>query len=94
LDLTHAINQESTTDQYHYAYTDMSSTQGLDRFAICAALIDPADSSHDFIETVLRNAGFNLRLLSNPAQAMAFLGNGGNEKRSRDNGSRNRVQLK
>ncbi len=76
MDLTDAVNQEPANEQYQYANHNLNTIEGLDHYALCAALVDPADHSHDFIETVIRNAGFNFRLFRDHLQAMAFLGCG------------------
>ncbi|MGD8911005.1 MAG: hypothetical protein PVF13_07355 [Chromatiales bacterium] len=73
MDLTDAVNEDSTIDQYAFAHTDIPRTDGLNYFAKVAVLVDPADHSHDFIETVLRNAGFNVLLFHDRKEAMTFL---------------------
>lgn len=74
MNLTDAINDDSTTDQYHLANTDLATADFVDRTAKVAALVAPNDHSHDFIETVIRNVGFNLRLFRKREDAMEFLG--------------------
>ena len=74
MDLTDAVNQESALHQYNYAYADLRNSEDLNRFAICAGLVRPSDHSHDFIETVVRNAGFNFKLFRDLQQALAYIG--------------------
>jgi hypothetical protein len=74
IDATDAVNEDSTIDQYQFANNDIPLTEGLNRFAKVAVMVDPADNSHDFIETVLRNVGVNIRLFHDREQAMAFFG--------------------
>jgi hypothetical protein len=73
LDLTESLNDDSIFDQYQFAYVDAPAADGFNRFAKVAVLIAPNDHSHDFIETAMRNTGFNIRLFHNQEQAMAFL---------------------
>jgi hypothetical protein len=73
MNLTDAVNDDSTIDQYAFAHTDVPTTDGLNHFAKIAVLVDPADHSHDFMETVLRNTGVNIRLFHEREEAMAFL---------------------
>jgi len=81
MDLTQAVNDDTVSDQFHFANTDMAETPGLNRYAKVAALVAPEDHSHDFIETVLRNVGFNLRIFRCRSEAMAFLGLSRNSER-------------
>lgn len=46
---------------------------GLDPASRVAVLISPGDHSHDFIETVFRNAGFNFRLFKDEGEALDWL---------------------
>lgn len=73
LDLTEATNIDSTTDQYEFVHRDMLKSEDVDTYARVAVLVHPEDNSHDFIETVFRNVGFNLRLFQNRAEALKFL---------------------
>ncbi|MEJ2395204.1 MAG: hypothetical protein P8Z77_10575 [Candidatus Thiodiazotropha sp.] len=73
LDLTESLNKDSVFDQYQFAYVDAPAADGFNRFAKVAVLIDPNDHSHDFIETTMRNNGFNIRLFHTQELAMAFL---------------------
>jgi len=73
VDATGARNTETTIDNYEFAYSDMRNTEGIDHSARVAALVDPNDHSHDFIETVSRNAGQNVRIFRDHDQAMRFL---------------------
>ena len=65
-------NVLSTTDNYYYAYREMS-TMPLNRTARTAILADKDDSSHDFVETVSQNAGYNVRVFKDEQQAVAWL---------------------
>ncbi len=73
VDVTEARNTDSILDQHDFAYKDMQENKGIDRSARVAALISPSDHSHDFIETVAKNSGFNLRLFNDRKKAERFL---------------------
>ncbi len=72
IDAREARNVESTLTNYEYAYEDMPK-QDLNAAARVALLVAPEDHSHDFIEVVTRNAGFNVRLFRNEAQARNWI---------------------
>ena len=72
VDARNAVNVESTVTNYEYAYHDLTKQQ-LNPNAGVALLVAPADHSHDFIETVSRNAGFNVRLFRDEAQAVRWV---------------------
>jgi hypothetical protein len=61
VDLTESRNTESVLGNYEFAYDKMPAS-GVDLDAIVALLVDPNDHSHDFVETVSRNAGLNVSL--------------------------------
>jgi hypothetical protein len=47
----------------------MQKVDGIDKYARIATLVNPDDHSHDFIETVARNAGLNVKIFTDPDQA-------------------------
>lgn len=73
VDVTEAKNIDSVTDQYKFAYSDMKNTEGVDPRAKVAALVSPGDKSHDFIETLLHNAGLLLKIFTHSDMAMKYL---------------------
>lgn len=73
VDVTKATNSESTTDKFKFANNDMQEAPGIDKSARVAVLVSPDDHSHDFIETVTRNAGLNMRIFRDSEEAMQFL---------------------
>jgi hypothetical protein len=75
LDLREATNTDSTTDQYEFVHRDLLQSEDLDVFACVAALVDPENHSHDFLETVFRNIGFNLKLFNDRDEALNFIKN-------------------
>lgn len=66
-------NVDSTLEQYEFVHSDMMRSSGVDKYARVAALVRTNDSSHDFLETVFRNVGFNLRLFRDRGAALNFL---------------------
>jgi hypothetical protein len=73
IDVTEAKNTDSILDSYEFAYTDMITTEEIDKNALGAILVSPGDHSHDFIETVLTNAGLRVKLFTDPDLAKSFL---------------------
>lgn len=76
VDVTEARNTETCLESYDFAYEDMKKIPGIDRSARVAILASPGDHSHDFVETVSRNAGFNVKKFTTPDQAQRFLMDG------------------
>jgi len=73
VDVTEAKNTDTTSENYGFAYSDMQKLEGIDKSARVATLVDPKDHSHDFMETVARNAGLNVRIFTDLDQAKRFL---------------------
>ena len=73
VDLTEAKNIDPAYKSFKYAYDDMTTPSGIDRKARVALLVDPEDHSHDFVETVLRNAGHNVTLFRDRELAIKHL---------------------
>jgi hypothetical protein len=61
VDATEARNVESALKNYYFAYKDLDASQ-VDKRARVALLVDPGDTSHDFLETLCRNAGHDVTL--------------------------------
>ena len=57
---------------YEIAYTRLEQL-GFPRNCLWAILVAPNDDSHDFMETVARNAGYRCRLFSDEQETMAWL---------------------
>ena len=72
VDVVECINTESSAEKYKFAYEDMK-TESIDRSARVAILTHPDDHSHDFIETVIRNAGFDVTLFRDRKLAIKHL---------------------
>ena len=73
VDATESRNIETTFDNYSFAYDDMASAPEIDRSARVALLVSPGDHSHDFVETVSRNAGLDVTLFIDRRLAEAHL---------------------
>lgn len=73
VDVTDARNVDSTVDNYNFAYRDMQAPP-INPRARVALLVRPGDHSHDFVETVSRNAGLDVTIFTNLSEARKFLG--------------------
>ena len=72
VDVRKAPNLHSVTDDYVYAYKDMDNF-GFTKSMQSALLISPDDSSHDFIATVFRNAGYQVKIFTDENTAISWL---------------------
>lgn len=73
VDMTESTNVDSILDNYEFAYKDMKARPEIDNSAVVAVLVRPDDHSHDFIETVARNAHLNVTLYRDRDAAIAAL---------------------
>jgi hypothetical protein len=65
-------NIDSVYHNYDFAYKDMVNLE-LEHGNRAAILVDVTDRSHDFVEIVSRNAGYNVRVFADCDQAIAWL---------------------
>ncbi|HPR08727.1 MAG TPA: hypothetical protein PK620_09405 [Denitromonas sp.] len=65
-------NVESVFRNYQFAHEELR-TLGVNRAASFAVLIDADDRSQDFLETAVRNAGFDIRLFTDADKATHWL---------------------
>jgi hypothetical protein len=72
VDVRGTSNVAATLEQFTLGHKDMDEF-ALDRSSRIAILADAADRSHDFIETVFLNAGFDCRLFSTEDAALKWL---------------------
>ena len=72
VDATEARNIGGIFDNYELAY-HMIDPAKVDRDAAIAILVHPDDHSHNFLETVARNAGYNVTLFRDREQALKHL---------------------
>jgi len=75
VDLTNSKNTDSVLGNYNFAHEEMRETEGIDLGARVAILVSPEDHSHDFIETVSKNAGLHVTLFRDLELAIQHLTN-------------------
>ena len=73
VDVTEAPNALGIIDTYDLVNHTIPEEPAIDRHMRVALLVSPDDHSHDFTETISRNAGFNLTIYRDRAQALASL---------------------
>jgi hypothetical protein len=73
VDLIDATNTESVLGNYTFAHEKMKETEGIDVGATVAILVSPEDHSHDFIETVSKNAGLHVTLFRDRESTLQHL---------------------
>ena len=71
-DLRGAVCEEDMLSIYTMAYEDLEKI-GPSRSHMSAFLTDLDDNSHDFMETLLRNAGFNVKQFKDRETALTWL---------------------
>lgn len=71
-DLRGAPNTETVVRNCEFAYGDMQK-YGFSRRFRTASLTDSGDRSHDFMETLLLNAGYPAKLFTNEEAAVDWL---------------------
>ena len=65
-------NVDSVFHNYDFAYRDMVNLE-LEHNNRAAILVEATDRSHDFVQTVLRNAGYNVKVFVDEQQAIEWL---------------------
>jgi hypothetical protein len=70
-DVRNAENVESAATNYSYVYNDLAQ-MNMSRTAQCAILASPDDGSHNFMETLCRNAGYDVMLFTDMAKAIGW----------------------
>jgi len=73
VDVTEARNVDSAVKNYEFAYSDIKKADTVNPKARVAALVCPGDHSHDFIETVLYNAGQPIKIFDDLSKAQEYL---------------------
>jgi hypothetical protein len=74
-DLRSAPNTETAASNYYFVYQDMPE-RGLTRNVRVALLAAPDDHSHDFVETLMLNAGYVVSLFREEQAALEWLAAG------------------
>lgn len=67
-----APNVSNNLENRNFAYEDMKEMD-LQRNVRAAILADPQNRSHDFVETVTRNAGYRVRVFHDEKAAISWL---------------------
>jgi hypothetical protein len=73
IDLVECRFVGSTIEQYEYASSDVPDYGYVNRGDRFAFLVHPDDHSHDFVETVSRNSGYDVTLFRDRAKAINYL---------------------
>jgi hypothetical protein len=73
VDVTEARNALGIFHTYDIVNHQIPQEPAIDRHMRIALLVSPDDHSHDFTETIARNAGFNLTVYRDRGQALAAL---------------------
>ena len=71
-DVREAPNVESPGSNYNFAYKGMPKLGG-ERETKVAILTSPKDESHNFLATVMMNAGYNVQLFFSEDEAVKWL---------------------
>jgi len=77
VDMTESRNVESVLANYEFAKKEIWNAPEIDTTAVVAIVVSPDDHSHDFIETVARNAGLQVTIFRDRARAEEHLSAGG-----------------
>ena len=73
IDLVNCRFVGSTIEQYEYASSEVPESGFVNRGDKFAFLVHPDDHSHDFVETVSRNSGFDVTLFRDREKAINHL---------------------
>lgn len=73
MDVSEARNVDTVTNNFEFAYQNIVRSQGINMTARVAVLVSPDDHSHDFVETVTRNAGQNVTFFRDRESAIRHL---------------------
>ncbi|NWF88329.1 MAG: hypothetical protein HXY50_02595 [Ignavibacteriaceae bacterium] len=73
VDATESRNNNSVSENYKFAHSDLQMFPEISKSARVAILVSPDGHSHDFIETLMRNAGHNTTIFRDREKAINFL---------------------
>ena len=73
VDVTESRFEGSALDHYGFANESVMKAEQYNRYARVAILVHPEDDSHNFIETVSRNAGFDITIFRDRDAAVHHL---------------------
>lgn len=72
IDLRSSKNIDQVSNKFQFAHEDAPALE-LDKNHRIALLTAPEDDSHDFVELVMRNVGYNLHLFKDEEEALNWL---------------------
>src|SRR5690606_7919961 len=72
IDVRSVKNVMGTGENYNFTYKSMKAME-LQRDVRVATLVGIKDSSHHFLETLARNAGYNMRIFRDEGAALKWL---------------------
>ena len=72
IDVRGIPNIMPVAESYDLAYKNMEA-MNIDRATKVASLQSPGDTTHEFVCNAIRNSGFNLRIFTDEADALAWL---------------------
>jgi hypothetical protein len=75
VDLVNARNMQSPVENYDFVISDLDESHFIDRRAKVAMLVSPDDDSHNFVETISRYSGYNVKLFRKLEDALGFFKN-------------------
>ncbi len=73
MDMTSARNTDSFSDICEFSYADTGKVPEINTSAVVAAVVDPEDHSHDFIERLLWLNGVDILLFTSREKAVSYL---------------------
>jgi hypothetical protein len=73
IDLVNARNKQSPVENYDFVISDLDESHFIDRRAKVAMLVSPGDDSHNFVETISRYSGYNVKIFRKLEDALEFL---------------------
>jgi hypothetical protein len=74
VDLTEAPNEQSVGANFEFADTELTNVPEVDKTALVAWLVQEHDHSHDFMETLTRNRGHNIKICHDMSSCFNYLG--------------------
>ncbi len=73
VDARNARNVDSLSEKFSFSKSDIKTMPGFDKTLRVAHLIDPDDTSHDFVATVAKHEGFEFKLFTDEQKAVEYL---------------------
>ena len=73
IDVVDSTYEGTPIDHYEFANTRTESQKQYSHYSRIAILVHPLDHSHDFFETVSRNAGFDVTIFRDREEAIQHL---------------------